>query len=109
MTENKRFTFDVVRDEEGYEIEGFEIVDLDDEAYYGMDTTENCVRELVKLLNELHEENEQLKRKNKFLKNQYERKDRQLHRTKKDIEKYTDYFMNELNWDCDRIIREVFK
>ena len=61
------------------------------------------------LLNELNDENEQLKRKNKFLKNQYERKDRQLHRTKKDIEKYTDYFMNELNWDCERIIKEVFK
>ena len=64
---------------------------------------------IVDLLNRLADENEQLKMKNKFLQNQYERKDRQLHRTKKDIEKYTDYFMNELNWDCDRIIREVFK
>ena len=64
---------------------------------------------ILDLLNQLNDENEKLKRKNKFLKNQYERKDRQLHRTKKDIEKYTDYFMNELNWDCERIIKEVFK
>ena len=68
--------------------------------------------EVVAMLNEgvtLADENEQLKEENKLLKNKYERKDRQLQRTKKDIEKYTDYFMNELNWDCDRIIREVFK
>lgn len=58
---------------------------------------------------ELSKENEQLKHKNKTLKNQYERKDRALKRTKKDIEKYTDYFMRELNWDCDRIIKEVFR
>jgi seryl-tRNA synthetase len=50
-----------------------------------------------------------LEEENKELKDKYERKDRQLKRTKKDIEKYTDYFMNELNWDCDRIIKEVFR
>lgn len=77
---------------------------------YSIDNTIQFVIETVEFkLNQLEDENEQLKRKNKFLKNQYERKDRQLHRTKKDIEKYTDYFMNELNWDCDRIIKEVFK
>ena len=59
-------------------------------------------KELVSLLNALHEENLRLK-------DQYERKDRQLKRAKKDTRKYTDYFMNELGWDCDRIIREVFK
>lgn len=57
---------------------------------------------LLELLNELHKENQRLK-------DQYERKDRQLKRTKKDIQKYTDYFMNELEWDCDRIIKEVFR
>ena len=46
----------------------FEIIDFDDDAYYGIDTTENCVRELVKLLNELHEENQALKEKIKNLK-----------------------------------------
>ena len=53
-------------------------------------------------LNWLEEENTRLKDK-------YERKDRQLQRAKKDIRKYTDYFMNELNWDCDRIIKRVFR
>jgi molecular chaperone GrpE (heat shock protein) len=50
-----------------------------------------------------------LEEENKELKDKYERKDRQLKRTKKDIEKYTNYFMNEMNWDCDRIIKEVFR
>lgn len=58
--------------------------------------------EVVDLLNEQHETIQRLK-------DQYERKDRQLKRTKKDIQKYTDYFMNELEWDCDRIIKEVFR
>ena len=58
---------------------------------------------------ELKEKIEQLRKENQTFQDQYERKDRQLKRTKKDIEKYTDYFMNELNWDCDRIIKEVFK
>lgn len=75
--------------------------------------------EVVAMLNEgviLAEENEQLKQRiedyNKALKtlqDVYERKDRQLQRAKKDTRKYTDYFMNELNWDCDRIIEEVFR
>ena len=58
--------------------------------------------EMLELLNELDSENKELKDK-------YERKDRQLQRAKKDTRKYTEYFMNELNWDCDRIIKEVFK
>ena len=58
--------------------------------------------EIVNELNELAEENQ-------LLKDKYERKDRQLQRAKKDVRKYTDYFMNELNWDCDRIIKEVFR
>jgi len=80
-------------------------------------------RLLQTILNELHDKYideytlretlqldlQRVEEENKELKDKYERKDRQLKRTKKDIEKYTDYFMNELNWDCDRIIKEVFR
>ena len=62
----------------------------------------NNAKSLIDELNELAEENQ-------LLKDKYERKDRQLQRAKKDVRKYTDYFMNELNWDCDRIIKEVFR
>ena len=64
--------------------------------------TYDIVEEVCDLMNELNNENTILKEK-------YERKDRQLQRAKKDTRKYTDYFMNELNWDCDRIIEEVFR
>ena len=84
-----------------------------------IDQLENKVlseRQAVNHLNALHEENTHLKQRiedyNKALKtlqDVYERKDRQLQRAKKDTRKYTDYFMNELNWDCDRIIEEVFR
>lgn len=72
--------------------------------YLDKDTGEKITStlELENKLNALHEENQRLK-------DQYERKDRQLKRTKKDIRKYADYFMNELNWDCERIIEEVFR
>lgn len=65
--------------------------------------------ELIDALNQRTEQCDKLYEENQALKDKYERKDRQLKRTKKDIEKYTDYFMNELNWDCDRIIKEVFR
>lgn len=61
MTE-KRFTFRVVRDDDGYDIIGFDIDDLDEESSYFVDTNERCVKSLVELLNALHEENEQLKK-----------------------------------------------
>lgn len=57
MTE-KRFTYRYNSDCESV----WEIIDLDDDVYYGMDTTENCVKSLVELLNELFGENEQLKK-----------------------------------------------
>lgn len=60
MTE-KRFTFRVVRDDDGYDIIGFDIDDLDEESSYFVDTNERCVKSLVELLNALHEDNEQLK------------------------------------------------
>ena len=63
MTE-KRFTYRYNGD---CEIE-WEIIDLDDDAYYGMDTTENCVKSLVELLNELFDKNEQLRKENKLMK-----------------------------------------
>lgn len=37
------------------------------------------------------------------------RMDRKIHNQRKDLRKYTDYFMRELNWDCDRIMEEVFR
>lgn len=58
--------------------------------------------ELLKIINELDNENEKLK-------NKLERKIKESKRVHKDIEKYTDYFMRELGWDCDRIMKEVFK
>lgn len=59
MTE-KRFTYRYNGDCESE----WEIIDLDDDVYYGMDTTEHCVKSLVELLNELFDENEQLKQRN---------------------------------------------
>ena len=53
----KRFTYRYNGDCESE----WEIIDLDDDVYYGMDTTENCVKSLVELLNDFYNENEQLK------------------------------------------------
>ena len=85
---------------------GVKDIEKDKVLFFG--TTDEVI-DTVDLLNELADENERLKKENKLFKDKYERKDRALKRTKKDIEKYTDYFMRELNWDCDRIMREVFR
>ena len=54
------------------------------------------------LLNELNDENMRLK-------GSLERCRNKSKRQSKDLDKYYDYFTKELNWDCDRIIEEVFK
>lgn len=64
MTE-KRFTYRYNSDEDGSE---FEIIDLDKDEYYPMiETIETVVMALVDCLNNLHDENEQLKQKNQLL------------------------------------------
>ena len=74
------------------------IIDTEtNKEYHGLIDTD-----LLILINELADRNKQLE-------NSLERKIRENKRVHKDIEKYTDYFINELNWDCDKIIKEVFK
>ena len=60
------------------------------------------VEEIASLLNEQDKEI-------KLLQNRFGRAKQRIRRQSKDLDKYFDYFRRELNWDCERILEEVFK
>ena len=73
-------------------------------------------KEVVELLNMLHEENielvtkcNELQKENEQLKQSLDRSRERVKRQSKDLEKYYEYFTRELNWDCERIMKEVFR
>ena len=65
--------------------------------------------DLLKLINELDCTLETYKSANKTLKSTLDRCREKVKRQHKDLDKYYEYFTRELNWDCDRIMKEVFR
>ena len=65
--------------------------------------------DLLKLINRLDDELKTYKSANKTLKSNLDRCREKVKRQHKDLDKYYEYFTRELNWDCDRIVKEVFR